>query len=164
MHFIRPATLSDLETICRLDREIFAYGAAEDPAVIRGRLEVFPAGCRILEWREGETTTVAGYLTCEKWAALREPALDEDPWETHDPQGQVLNITTLAVAPEFQNRQLGPLLLAEALAVAGRENCAQIVLETAKARSWYLRHGFEQIGERDQRGFPLYIMRKFVTR
>ncbi len=162
MHFIRPATLADFETICRLDREIFDYGAAEDPAVIRARLEVFPAGCRILEWHETGEAAVAGYLTTEKWAAVREPALDENPRDTHDPQGRVLNITTLAIAPAYQNRQLGPVLLEEAFAIAGREGCEQIVLETAMARRWYLRHGFEQIGERDQRGFPLYIMRKFV--
>ena len=106
---MRPATLEDWPGIAALDQEIFgAYGAQEEPAIIRSRLVTFPQGCAVLEGACGDGRPfIAGYLTTEKWAELREPALDEDPQESHRPDGRVLNITTLAVAPVCQNQGLG---------------------------------------------------------
>lgn len=155
---LRPATEADLSQITALDQAIFgAYGAAEDPVVIGARLAVFPTGCVVLveQTREG---VVMGYLTTEKWATAREPALDEDPRLTHKPDGRILNITTLAVGPAYQNRGLGELLLQQAIAIARREQCTQILLETAHAERFYRRHGFTKVGEREQRGIPLHIM------
>ncbi|MCL4862442.1 MAG: GNAT family N-acetyltransferase, partial [Caldilineaceae bacterium] len=160
---LRPATLADLPQIIALDQAIFGpYGADEDPAVIRARLEVFPAGCIVLEERteEGEPGAILGYLTTEKWATPREPALDEDPHTTHAPHGRILNITTLAVHPAHQNRGLGQRLLDEAIAIARREGCEQIILETAHAERFYLRHGFAKLGERQQRGIILHVMQR----
>lgn len=157
----RPATNADLPQIIALDQAIFgAYGADEDPAVIRARLAVFPAGCVVLEEPavDGEPGVLLGYLTTEKWATPREPALDEDPHTTHTPQGRILNITTLAVHPAHQNRGLGQRLLDEAMAIARREGCKEIILETAHAERFYLRHGFTKSGERRQRGIVLHIM------
>ena len=110
---MRPATLADWPGIAALDQEIFgAYGAQEEPAIIRSRLVTFPQGCAVLEGACGDGRPfIAGYLTTEKWAELREPALDEDPQESHRPDGRVLNITTLAVAPACQNQGLGARLL-----------------------------------------------------
>ena len=105
---------------------------------------------------------MAGYLTTEKWSTDREPALDEDPRTTHDPEGQVLCITTLAIAGPYQNRGLGPRLLDQALAVARRERCRQIILETAHAKTFYLRHGCALVAERRQRGIRLYVMRRSI--
>jgi DNA-binding SARP family transcriptional activator/predicted ATPase/ribosomal protein S18 acetylase RimI-like enzyme len=158
---LRPATVADLPQMIELDRAIFgSYGADEDPAVIRARLEVFPAGCVVLEETtvDGAPGVLLGYLTTEKWATPREPALDEDPHTTHAPQGRILNITTLAVHPAHQNRGLGQRLLDEAIAIARREGCEEIILETAHAESFYLRHGFTKSGERRQRGIVLHIM------
>lgn len=163
---IRTATLTDLPQIIQMDQAIFgAYGAHEDPAIIRTRLEVFPKGCYVLEAvsATGEPTTFLGYLTTEKWAELRQPALDEDPRLTHQPHGHILNITTLAVGSAYQNRGLGKRLLDQALAIARREGCTQIILETAHAERFYERHGFEKIDERQQRGIRLHIMRLIVT-
>lgn len=155
---LRQATLADLPHIIALDQEIFgAYGAEESPQVIRARLEVFPTGCAVLENGLNQAT-FAGYLTTEKWLEAREPALDEDPHLTHQPDGQVLCITTLAVAPSFQNRGCGPHLLEQAVSIARQENCQQIILETAHAKKFYLRHGFTVLEERRQRGILLYVM------
>jgi ribosomal protein S18 acetylase RimI-like enzyme len=159
---IRPATAADLPQIIALDQEIFgAYGANEDPAIIRARLKVFPEGCLVLEeWSTvGQPINLLGYLTTEKWEAIREPALDEDPHTTHMPDGQILNITTLVIAHAYQNQGLGQRLLDQAIRLARRENCSQIILETAHAERFYRRHGFEKIGERQQRGITLQIMR-----
>ena len=104
---IQPAAMQDLAQIVALDQEIFGgYGAAESPTIIQARLEIFPAGCVVLH--DEDSPAILGYLTTEKWLDSREPALDEDPRLTHQPEGQVLNITTLAIAPRQQgacNRQ-----------------------------------------------------------
>ena len=78
---MRPAALEDWPGIVALDQEIFgAYGAQEAPAIIRSRLVTFPQGCAVLEGKRGDGRPfIAGYLTTEKWAELREPVLDEDP-------------------------------------------------------------------------------------
>jgi ribosomal protein S18 acetylase RimI-like enzyme len=156
--YLRPATLADLPLIVGLDRAIFGvYGADEDPAIIGARLAVFPAGCFVAVSGDDESSLL-GYVTTEKWHAVREPALDEDPYTTHQAAGRVLNITTLAVSPAQHNRGLGTRLLAQVLAIARGEGCTQIVLETAHAAGFYRRHGFRQIGERTQRGIRLAIM------
>jgi len=162
---IRQATSSDLSRIIALDREIFgAYGADESPTVIQARVEVFPAGCAVLEevteasTKTGEVARFLGYLTTEKWAAGREPVLDEDPRLTHVPTGSILNITTLAIAPQQQQRGLGTQLVEYAVALAKQENCTTIVLETAHAERFYLRHGFVKRGERHQRNILLHIL------
>lgn len=157
---MRLATLDDWPVIVAWDLEIFGwYGAQEEPEIVRNRLLTFPQGCALLERHsDSERPCIAGYLTTEKWAALREPALDEDPRASHQPDGRVLNITTLAVVPAYRGQGLGGRLLAYAAAVARQEGCTQIVLETAHAERFYLRHRFRRIGQRTQRGIRLAIM------
>lgn len=158
---VRPATAADLPQIVALDQQIFGnYGADESPAVIAARLAVFPTGCVVLveETTQGDTATILGYLTTEKWAELREPALDEDPHVTHQPTGAILSITTLAITPAHQGRGLGAQLVTHAIALAQQEGCTAIVLETAWAARFYEQHGFVKRGERQQRGIILHIM------
>ncbi len=159
---LRPATLADLAHIVAMDRDLFGeHGTEEDPAIIRARLEVFPVGCVVLEERaNGQPPRFVGYLTTEKWAEAREPTLDEDPRLTHVPDGRVLNITTLAVGRPDQRGGLGARLLAYAEDLARQEGCGEIILETEQAERFYLRYGFETLGERRQRGAHLIIMRK----
>ncbi|HMN26790.1 MAG TPA: GNAT family N-acetyltransferase [Caldilineaceae bacterium] len=161
---LRAATLEELAEIVALDRAIFgAYGAAEEERVISARLTVFPEGCVVLVDHSDEgPARVIGYLTTEKWSTVREPALDEDPWITHQPDGQVLNITTLAVAAGYQNQGLGQRLLHSAFEIAQRGGCTQIVLETAHAAQFYRRNGFAKSGERRQRGIVLHIMQRVI--
>ena len=160
LYLMRSARLEDWASLVALDQEIFgAYGAQEEEATIRSRLLTFPQGCAALEGDCGDGRPfIAGYLTTEKWADLREPSLDEDPQESHHPNGRVLNITTLAVAPACQNQGLGARLLARAVSIAQQEGCTQIILETAHAEQFYLRHRFRRIGERTERGIRLAIL------
>ncbi len=162
---IRPATSADLSQLVALDQEIFAsYGADESPTVIAARLVVYPAGCAVLEEKTSASSSqILGYLTSEKWDSAREPALDEDPYLTHQPNGSILNITTLAIAPQHQQRGLGAHLLAHAITLATNEKCTQILLETAWAERFYTRHGFIKIGERLQRNILLHIMSYVVS-
>lgn len=162
---LREATPADWEQLVALDQLIFgSYGAEEDPAIIKARLETFPHGCMVLEENQdlpnGATIhQLLGYLTTEKWSSVREPRLDEDPRQSHQPTGTILNITTLAISPTHQNRRLGVRLVEAAIAIARRESCTDIVLETAHAERFYERHHFKKIGERTERNIPLHIMR-----
>jgi ribosomal protein S18 acetylase RimI-like enzyme len=158
---LRPATEADLPSMVAMDQEIFgAYGANEELAVICARLAVFPTGCVVLEEKAAKHAlpVFVGYLTSEKWKQMREPALDEDPTQTHEPDGTLLNITTLVVGRPFQGRGLGALLLEHVLTIARQERCTQIVLETAHAQRFYRQHGFVQVAERQQRGIVLAVM------
>ena len=158
---IRQATQADLPTILKLDKEIFgAYGGEEDPEIISARLAVFPQGCAIFEAQQGEREEIIGYATTEKWSTLRDPSLNENPFETHDPTGSVLNITTLAITSANQGRSYGGEGLRWIEQFGISESCREIVLETANARRFYEKHGYRLIGERDERGYPLYIMWK----
>jgi len=152
---LRAAMAADAPRLIALDREIFGwYGADEDPAVICARLAVFPAGCVVLEADD----VVIGYGLSEKWSIMRAPALDEDPCVTHDPNGRIFCITTLAVQPNHHGRGLGALLLGRLVSIAQAEECRTIVLETAHAVGFYRRHGFQQVDQRTQRGISLTIM------
>jgi len=163
---LRLATTVDLPQIIALDQQIFGgYGADESPDVIAARLAVFPAGCVVLiedNLIQDDKEPILGYLTTEKWAGLRDPALDEDPWLTHQPDGTILNITTLAIEPSQQGRGLGGQLVAYAIDLAQCEGCTAIVLETAWAARFYEQHGFVKCGERRQRNILLYIMQYTV--
>lgn len=153
---LRGAQPTDLPAIIALDQEIFGwYGAQESPEVIGARLALFPEGFVVLTVAD----TVVGYLSTEKWATLREPALDENPYTTHSPDGHVLNISTLAVHTLYQGHGLGKTLLTCATDIARQQNCTQIVLETAHAAEFYVRAGFERIGLRTQRGISLHVLR-----
>ena len=163
---LRTAHLTDLAWITAMDNDVFGeYGAAEAPAIIAARLLTFPAGCVVLEEQRaaGELLQGVGYLTTEKWDMVREPALDEDPRLTHKPHGHILNITTLVVGRAYQKRGLGERLLAYAIDLARREQCTEIILETARAEAFYRRHGFEKTSERQQRGISLQIMRLLLA-
>jgi len=155
---MRPANLADLPAIVALDQAIFgAYGADEDPQIIEARLKTFAAGSRVIvEGVEGET--IVAYLTTEKWSTRREPALNEDPATTHQADGRILNITTLAVAPQAQRRGIGRRLLDAAREIAHSEGCTEIILETARAKDFYLAHGFSAVGVRYQRSIRLDVM------
>ena len=161
---LRQATIDDCAQIVALDQLIFgSYGAQEDPEIICARLTIFPAGCAVLEETYATPTgamqrQILGYLTTEKWSTIREPALDEDPYQTHQPTGTVLNVTTLAIAPDQQKRRLGGRLVDHAIAVARQEECTMIILETAHAEKFYQQHQFTKLGERQQRGILLHIM------
>lgn len=158
---VRAAQKADLPTMIRFDKEIFGpYGGEEDPEIIAARLAVFPQGCLIFEVEQGERTEIIGYATTEKWSALRDPALNENPFDTHDPHGTVLNITTLAIRSSHQGQAYGGESLSWIEQLGIREKCREIVLETANARRFYEKHGYRLLGEKNERGYPLYIMWK----
>ena len=92
---IRPATPEDMPQVIQLDFEAFSpYGTAESPEIIRARQQVFPQGFIVAE-KDGR---IVGYGSSEKWSAMREPGLDENPYDTHDPNGPIFCITCVCQA------------------------------------------------------------------
>ena len=158
---MRPATPADWRAFVALDEEIFGwYGAQEEPAIIRSRLATFPQGCAVLEGRNSDGRPfIAGYLTTEKWSELREPALDEDPRESHRPDGRVLNITTLAVVPASPGaRDWAHGCWSTRFRWRGRRAAGRSSWRPRTPSGFYERHRFRRIGERTERGIRMAIM------
>lgn len=152
---IRQATSDDLAAILAIDQEAFAsYGTTEDHDVFAARLEAFPAGC-LVATRDG---TVIGYATAETWHTEREPALNEDPRQTHQPGGQVWCITAMAVTRAMQNQGVGTTLLNEQMVLARQYRARRILLETTHAQPFYAHRGFSLWQTREQGGVILSVM------
>jgi len=151
----RPVAEHDLPSVVDLDYEAFSpYGTTEDPRIFTARFKVFPQGFIVAE----QNGIVVDYACSEKWMSDREPTLDENPENTHSPDGTVFCITGMAVRRAYQRQMIGSLLLQDLLRIAREHGCAKVVLETSNARDFYLKHGFSKSGERQQNDTLLHIM------
>ncbi|HET6821165.1 MAG TPA: GNAT family N-acetyltransferase [Anaerolineales bacterium] len=152
---VRNARDQDIPAVVEIDKEAFSpYGTAEQPETFQLRLRAFPDGFIILV-AENE---VAAYGCSEKWLTEREPALDENPLETHQPDGRILCITGMAVKKKYQGRGYGVRLLDKFLEIAHGERCQKIILDTTHAQSFFHKRGFETVQHRRERGVSLDIM------
>lgn len=152
---IRHARRADLPSICAIDAEAFSpYGTAEPPELFARRLAIHPDGFLVGE----EAGAVIAYACCERWAADRESALDQDPASTHDPFGRICCITGMAVRHANRGQGCGIALLDRLIELAHEWGCAKIVLETTHAVGFYQRRGFEVVEAREQGGVTLEVM------
>lgn len=152
---VRNARDQDLPAVAEIDAEAFSpYGTAEKPETFQLRLTAFPDGFIILV----ADNEVAAYGCSEKWLAEREPALDENPLATHQPEGRILCITGMAVKTKHRGRGYGLLVLDKLIAIAHREGCRKIVLETTHAQGLFLKRGFKTVQNRTERGISLDVM------
>ena len=155
---LRPALPNHLPTIVHLDQTIFGpLGTAEAPEIIAARLAVFPAGFFVLEHTAERGGEFVGYGCSEKWLHERDPALDDNPHETHHANGRIFCITTIALLSELRGQGLGGMLLDALLAVARQHNCYKVLVETALAQNFYLRCGWQPVKTRVQRGVTLDV-------
>ena len=153
---LRFASRADLAQVADLDYEAFSpYGTAESAEVFFRRLLVFPEGFIVAE----DQGVIVGYGCGEKWLALEDPTLDEDPALRHHVDGTVFCITGMAVRLSHRGRGLGLALAQRLLAIARDQGCQHVVLETTHAQGLYERLGFHRTGERAQEGVTLTIMR-----
>src|SRR5215210_5799658 len=91
---IRNARDQDISVVAEIDNEAFSpSGTGEKLETFQQRLKAFPDGFIILI-AENE---IAAYGCSEKWLAEREPGPDENPLETHQPDGRILYISGMAV-------------------------------------------------------------------
>jgi ribosomal protein S18 acetylase RimI-like enzyme len=152
---IRNAREQDISAVAEIDAEAFSpYGTAELPETFQLRLTAFPDGFIILV-AENE---IAAYGCSEKWLTEREPGLDENPLETHQPDGRILCITGMAVKMKYRKRGYGLLILDKLIEIAHREGCRKIVLETTHAQGLYLKRGFKTVQNRIEREVSLDVM------
>jgi len=152
---VRNAREQDIPAVVEIDTEAFApYGTAETPETFQRRLTAFPDGFVILVTNH----EVAAYGCAEKWLTEREPALDEDASVTHQQDGRVLCITSMAVKKKYQGRGYSLLVLDKLLEVAHIQGCRQIILETTHAQDLYKKRGFKTIKNRTERGVSLDVM------
>ena len=152
---VRNAREQDIPAVVEIDAEAFSpYGTAEDPETFQLRLTAFPDGFIILV-TENE---IAAYGCSEKWLTEREPGLDQNPLETHQPGGRILCITGMAVKKKYQGRGYSLLMLDKLLEVAHNQGCRKIVVETSHAQDLYLKRGFKTVQTRTERGISLDVM------
>ena len=120
---IRQVQHNELSIVADLDYEAFSpYGTAENPETFVSRFEAFPSGFVVLT--EGDE--IAGYGCSEKWLAEREPGLDENPLETHQPDGKIFRITGMAVRIRHRAKGYGLAILDSLIQIAKREQCTKI--------------------------------------
>jgi GNAT superfamily N-acetyltransferase len=115
---------------------------------------VFPEGFIVAEL-DGQ---IIAYASSERWTVEREPHIDEDPIDTHHPDGRVFCITAMAVDPGHQNHGVGTALLQYLMQFARVCGCERVVLETSQARRFYESRGFSCNAERWHGDTRLYVM------
>ena len=152
---VRNAREQDIPAVAEIAAEVFAsYGTAETPETFQRRLTNFQNGFIILV-AENE---IAAYGCSEKWLAEPEPGLDENPVTTHQLDGKIFCITSMAVKEKFQKRGYGLQILDKLIEKAQLEGCKKIVLETTHAQSFYQKRGFKKVRTRTEREASLDVM------
>ena len=152
---VRNAREQDIPTTLEIDTEAFSpYGTAEKSETFQLRLTAFPDGFVILV----ADNEIAAYGCSEKWLTEREPGLDQNPLETHQPGGRILCITGMAVKKKYQGRGYSLLILDKLLEIAHSQGCRKIVLETTHAQGLYQKRGFKTVKNRMERGTSLDVM------
>ena len=152
---VRNARDQDISAVAEINTEAFSgYATAENPETFQLRLRAFPDGFIILV----ADNEIAAYGCSEKWLTEREPGLDENPVATHQPDGRIFCIKTMAVKTKYRERGYGLLILDKLIEIAHSEGCRKIILETTNAQSLYLKRGFKTIRNRTERGISLDVM------
>ena len=152
---VRNARDQDIPAVVEIDNEAFArYGTAEKAETFDLRLTAFPNGFIILV----ADNEIAAFGCSEKWLTEREPALEENPSVTHQPDGRIFCITAMAVKTKYEGRGYSLLVLDKLIEIAHNEGCRKIVLETPHAQDLYLKRGFKTVQTRIERGISMDVM------
>jgi ribosomal protein S18 acetylase RimI-like enzyme len=152
---VRNARDQDIPVVAEIDAEAFSpYGTAEKTETYQLRLTAFQNGFIILV----ADNEIAAYGCTEKWLDEREPGLDENPLVTHQPDGRILCITSMAVKMEYRGKGYGLRILDKLIEIAHRERCQKIVIETTHAQGFFLKRGFKTVQTRTERGVALDVM------
>lgn len=133
--------MADLTELMELDQRIFgAGGYSESEETMADRIRLFPEGCLVVG--DTQENRLVGFLTAERWQTEKPYQLDQSPRESHDPDGEILCITSLGIHPSCQGQGLGERILSEIQHRALHFGCREIRLSTMSARSFYERHSF----------------------
>ncbi|PZO94057.1 GNAT family N-acetyltransferase [Streptococcus halichoeri] len=121
---IRQATIADWETIVQIEQTNFSPAEATSPEVIRERLERLPETFLVAIIKD----QLAGYI---EGPIVAEPRLTDDLFHQTPlnpaTQGYVA-VTSLSIAPDFQQQGVGMALLAAMKDLAVAKKCQGIIL------------------------------------
>jgi ribosomal protein S18 acetylase RimI-like enzyme len=149
---VRNARDQDIPTVAEIDAEAFSpNGTAETQETFKLRMTAFPNGFIILV----ADNEIAAYGCSEKWITEHDPVSEETPLKSHQPDGRIFRITTLAVKTKYRKRGYGLLILDKLMEIAHHEGCRKIVLETSQAQGLFLKRGFKTVRNRTDRGISL---------
>ena len=152
---VRNAREQDIPAVVEIAAEAFASnGTAAGPETFQGRLTAFPNGFVILV-AENE---IAAYACSEKWLAEEEPGIDEKGSTTHQPDGKIFCITSMAVRRKFRGRGYGLRILDALREIAHLEVCRKIVVETTDAQDFFRKRAFQVVRQRTEHGIPMDVM------
>ena len=107
---------------------------------------------------------IAAYSCSEKWLTEKRTGLNENPLETHHPNGTIFCITGMAVRIQYSNRGYGLAVLDRLIDIARGAGCKKIVLETTHAQGLYLKRDFQITRSREGRGISLDMMTLHLVR
>lgn len=115
---LRPATITDLPEIMRLERAGFAPAVQESETTFANRIETFAHGCLVLSDQHGR---LSGYLCAELWPYIPEVpperfARDHVASASHDPDGDEIYIASMVVDPDSRGMGLAQRLFGDSLA------------------------------------------------
>ena len=152
---VRNARDQDIPAVAEIHAEAFSpSGTVEGPETILLRLTAFPNGFIILV----ADNEIAAYGCSEKRLTEEGPRLGEQPFTSHQPEGRVFSITSMAVRMKYRGRGYGLLLLNKLIETAHLEGCKKVVVETSHAQDLYLKRGFKTVRNRTERGTSLDVM------
>jgi ribosomal protein S18 acetylase RimI-like enzyme len=152
---VRNAREQDIPAVAEIHAEAFSpNGTAAEPETFQRWLTAFPDGFVILV-AENE---IAAYGCSEKWLAERRPGVDENASTTHQLDGKIFCIKTMAVRKKFRGRGYGRRILDSLLEIAHLEGCKKVVLETADAQGFFQKRGFQVVEQHTEQGIPLHRM------
>ena len=136
----RDMSVTDLPAVSALATRIHpAY--PEDDAVFAERLQLYPAGCRVLEGEQG----LVAYVVSHPWRHLEPPALNA-LLGALPTQPSTFYIHDLALAPEVQGTGAGGeivALLADHASVTGLSSMSLIAVNGSSG--FWQRQGFEAV-------------------
>jgi GNAT superfamily N-acetyltransferase len=129
----------DLPEVAGLDQEEFSpSGTPEKTETFAVRFKTFPPGFIVLP-EDGE---VGAYGCFEKPSTEREPGQGQDPLTTHEPEGQILCNTRIAIRPKHRGGGFRRAVVRQPIKIAPSERCHKIILGTSHAAGLYLNRGF----------------------
>ncbi|WP_432786423.1 hypothetical protein AAEX37_00536 [Oligella sp. MSHR50489EDL] len=137
---IRNATLSDLDTMLRIQAQCYCAALIESRDAFTDKLQSFPQWSFVVE----ANNTPCAYLLCLPVSDMQLPALNTARHETKTPSTQ-LYLHDLAVSPDVRGHHLAQKLIHHAISVATPQFSAACLIAVQDSQNFWQRQGFEPV-------------------